>query len=289
MKIGKKIFDVKTKYHIMGILNITPDSFSDGGRYSELSEALDQVEKMIAQGASIIDVGGMSTRPGYTEISIEDEIHRVLPVLKAIKDKFQIPVSLDTYRSEVVEASASYIDMVNDITGLTHDENMAWTVAKYQLSICIMAHKIYNEGSYGIYHDQKADGNQSKDIQSEKYMEYIVQELKNGIKIAIDAGIPNDQIMIDGGVGFGKSHTQNLMTIHHTKELAALGYPVLMATSNKGFMREITGNFQADKVSETITTTIVGAVNGARFFRVHDVELNNRALKTYQAIETMKL
>lgn len=286
MVINNIKFNTKNEFHVMGILNLTPDSFSDGGQYDELVCAVSRVEEMIAQGASIIDVGGMSTRPGHEEISIEEEIKRVLPVLKVINEKFHIPISIDTYRSQVVEEVAPYIHMVNDITGLSGDVKMAETIAKYKLSVCIMAHK-----SHTIHGDIEKTGASVETLQihSMNYINRIKSELKDTINMALEAGVSKDQIIIDGGVGFGKDYNQNLMVIHHTKELADLGYPVLMATSNKGFMREITGNMEKNKSHETVATTIMGATNGASFFRVHDVLANKRALDIYTAVSTKKM
>lgn len=274
MRIGKFEFNTKNQKYIMGILNLTPDSFSDGGVYSDLDKALAHVGEMIAQGATIIDVGGMSTRPGHVEITVNEEIKRVLPVIQAIKEEFDIPVSLDTYRSEVVVAAAPYIDMVNDISGLSYDIHMAQTIAKYKKSVCVMANKCHQMT------------NDKSTVDKNRFITDIILELETSINMALDAGVPSDKIMIDGGVGFGKTYEQNLMIIHHTKDLVHMGYPVLMATSNKGFMREITGNMQANRSAETLATTVLGASSGASFFRVHHVEPNKRALDMYQAINT---
>lgn len=277
MYIGEHNFNNKKKYYIMGILNITPDSFSDGGMYNDLEKALARVEDMIDKGASIIDVGGISTRPGYTEISIEEEIARILPILKAIKEHFDVAISLDTYRSKVVEAAAPYIDMVNDVYGFKYDLNMAKTIHKHNLSVCIVANNKYNTND-DIGRDD-----------SNAYIKKVIQELLGSIEVALKSGIPKNKIMIDGGVGFGKDHVQNLMVIHYTAELVDIGYPVLIATSNKGFMREITGNINPNRSHETVTSTIFGAFKGAQFFRVHDVEANKRALDMYEAISTCSM
>lgn len=284
MLIGNKRFDIENKHYIMGILNVTPDSFSDGGYYNELDKGLSHVASMIEQGASIIDVGGMSTRPGHIEISVDEEIERVLPIIKALKNQFDVPISIDTYRSQVVEAVAPYIDMVNDINGLSYDGCMVDVIAKHDLSLCIMAHRAHQGDIQPIKESMEMkeaylyDGNE--------YINKVIYELEEIITKALNGGIPKDKIMVDGGVGFGKTYEQNLAVIHHTNRLANLGYPLLMATSNKGFMREITGNQSPNKSHETVTTTIMGAIGGASFFRVHDVEANKRSLDMYRAINT---
>lgn len=274
MIIGNKKFDINNRYYIMGILNITPDSFSDGGNFRSFDDALFRTEEMIEQGADIIDFGGESTRPGYTKISIREEIERLAPVLEAVRDRFDIPMSLDTYKSEVVESVYSYIDMVNDIHGLTYDSNMASVIAKNDLSCCIMANKKYGD---------------IDNISGQSYIKYVMQELKDCVDLALNSGISKDKIMLDGGVGFGKDYTQNLVTINRTNEINKLGYPLLMATSNKGFMGKITGTDVKDRRDETVTTTIYGAMNGANFFRVHNVEANKKALQILEAIREERM
>lgn len=290
MYIGNYKFDIGKQCYIMGILNLTPDSFTDGGKFNDLEKALAYVEEMIENGASIIDVGGISTRPGHTEISIYEELERVKPILKAIKEKFNVAISLDSYRSQVVEAVAPYIDMVNDIYGLSYDAHMAETIATHKLSVCLMAHNSYDtiSSQKNTMHVENRE-KKSEKSQSDHYIQHVLEELKVATDRAIKAGIPKNKIIIDGGVGFGKTYEQNLMVIHHTKELVDLGYPVLMATSNKGFIREITGNMDSNRSHETVVTTIIGATQGASFFRVHDVQANKRALDMYQAIHTCSL
>lgn len=282
MRIGKYEFNMNNHHYIMGILNLSPESFGDGGKYSQLDNAFYRLEEMIEEGADIIDIGGQSTRPGYKEITPEEEIERLVPVLSGIKERFDIPISLDTYKSRVARELVPFIDMVNDVRGLDYDGLMGEVIAKNELSCCIMAHKIYKECS-----TQPMGGNlQSK---GEEYIDCVIDELKEGLHRAEEAGIPKDRIILDGGVGFGKDYNQNLYTIHHTSEIALLGYPVLMATSNKGFMREITGNIKKSRRDETVTTTVMGAMLGAKLFRVHDVASNKKALQVYEAITQEKM
>lgn len=273
MIIDNQKYNLESKHYIMGILNLTPDSFSDGGKYNSLDQALYRVETMIKEGADIIDLGGQSSRPGYMEIPFELELERVMPVLEAINNRFFLPISLDTYKSQVVNEAAGLIHMVNDITGLQGDESMARVIKTNNLSCCIMAHKDHKNKEW----EQSTYG--------DNFISEVIEELKLGLSIAETAGISKDKIMIDGGVGFGKNHKENLITINRTKDIVSLGYPVLMATSNKGFMREITGNLDLNRRDETVSTTIMGAMMGARFFRVHDVAANKKALQMFESIQ----
>lgn len=274
MIIGDKIFDLNNKYYIMGILNLTPDSFSDGGKYNDLDSALYRVEEMIAQGADIIDVGAESTRPGHVQISVEEEVGRLAEVLSALKARFDVPISLDTYKSDVVSLVYQYIDMVNDVYGLTYDVKMADVIAKNELSCCIMANK-------------KHISKPSHD--SSEYVKMLIKELDYSLQLARNAGVDKNKIMLDGGVGFGKSYDQNLITINNSENIASMGYPLLMATSNKGFMAKITGTIEKDRRDETVATTVFGALNGANFFRVHNVEANKKALQLIESIRNEKV
>lgn len=286
MIIGNRTFDTKSGYYIMGILNLTPDSFSDGGRYYQKDKALYRVQEMIQQGVDIIDIGGESTRPGHVKISEEEEIQRISQVLESMKEHFDIPISLDTYKSKVVDHLHDYIDMVNDVYGLNYDGTMAEVVARHNLSCCIMAHKTHGSNNEAV-HNHLTSGDRFGGGYGD-YIDSIASELTGALQLANKAGIADNRIMLDGGVGFGKNYEQNLTTINETKTLVNLGYPVLMATSNKGFMSKITGNVDKDRRDETVTTTIYGAMQGARFFRVHNVEANKRALQMLEAIELSK-
>ncbi len=264
MIIKNREFDTTNNHYIMGIVNLTPDSFSDGGKYNGLDQALDRIAHMIENGASIIDIGGESTRPGHVQISDEEEISRIMPLLKAIRERFDIPVSLDTYKPGVVKAALGYIDMVNDVQGLKYDPEMARVIAQNNLCVCIM-HNRNNQDYDDFWND-------------------LIEDLKESLAIAKAAGILDEQIMLDGGVGFAKDYTQNLVTINRTQELVALGYPVLIATSKKGFIGQITGSPVDQRTAGTVATTVIGAMKGASFFRVHDVKENSDALKMVKAI-----
>lgn len=265
MKIGNRMFDTEHDCYIMGILNVTPDSFSDGGQWNDLDRARQHVADMIAEGASIIDVGGESTRPGHVQISIEEEIARVVPYIRMIKENFDIPVSIDSYKSEVVEAAlAAGADLVNDIWGFKYDRRVADVTAKYNVPCCLMHNR--HEPVY------------------ENYMTDVCNDLRESVDIALAAGVQPDQIILDPGVGFGKNYEHNLIITNELEKLIGLGYPVLLATSRKS-MIGLTLDLPSDqRVEGTLVTTVFGVMKGASFIRVHDVKENYRAIKMTQAI-----
>lgn len=265
MKIGNREFDVKNHTYVMGILNVTPDSFSDGGRWNSRDNALRHVQDMIEQGAAIIDIGGESTRPGYTMISDEEEISRVVPMIEMVKQNFDIPVSVDTYKSQVAKAAlAAGADLVNDIWGLKYDEKLAEVIAEKNAPCCLM-------------HNRKQPD----------YKEFIpdmLADLQETVAIAKKAGIPDENIILDPGVGFGKTYENNLEAINRLEEMHVLGYPILLGTSRKSVIA-LTLDVPADeRVEGTLATTVMGVIKGAAFVRVHDVKENYRAVKMTEAI-----
>ena len=215
MIIGNKEFGNHT--YVMGILNVTPDSFSDGGKFNNIDSALKHTEQLINDGADIIDVGGESTRPNYTKISDEEEIERVVPVIEKIKADFDVPVSIDTYKSKVATAAVGAgADLVNDIWGLKYDKNMAEVIAKSGAACCLMHNR------------EKAEYN--------SFVEDVLDDLRETIAIAKKAGIADDKIILDPGVGFAKSYEQNLIITNNVDRLNELGYPVLLGTSRKSMI-----------------------------------------------------
>ena len=264
-KIGSKEFDIENRCYIMGILNVTPDSFSDGGKWNNLDNALKHAEQMIEEGASIIDVGGESTRPGHVVISEKEEIERVIPVIKRLKREFDVPVSIDSYKPNVAAAALEAgADLVNDIWGLKHDEKMAELIANAGVPCCLM-HNRHNTDYVNFITDMKND-------------------LRETISIAQKAGISKDKIILDPGVGFGKTYENNLTAINHLEELRELGYPILLATSRKSVIG-LTLDLPADKrIEGTIATSVMGVLKGASFVRVHDVKENLRAIRMTEAI-----
>lgn len=265
MIIGNREFNTGKHTYIMGILNVTPDSFSDGGKWRDRDRALKHVEEMIAEGMDVVDVGGESTRPGYTMLSDEEEMDRVVPIIREIKARFDIPVSLDTYKSTVAEAGIDAgADLINDIWGLKYDENMAGVIANSGVACCLMHNR--KEPDYVDYiKDVKAD-------------------LEETINIAHNAGIADDKIIIDPGVGFGKTYENNLQIIKYLEELNSFGYPILLGTSRKSVIG-LTLDLPADRRLEgTLVTTVFGVIKGCSFVRVHDIKENYRAIKMAEAV-----
>ena len=265
MRIGQRDFRTKGHTYVMGILNITPDSFSDGGKYNELDKALFHVEEMIKQGMDIVDVGGESTRPGYTMVSEQEEIDRVVPVIEKIKSQFDIPVSLDTYKSEVARAGiAAGADMINDIWGRKYDEKIADVIAQAQIPCCLTHNR--------------------KEAVYKNLIEEILWDLESSLDIAHKAGIADDRIIIDPGVGFGKSYENNLEIIDRIQNFHSLGYPLLLGASRKSVVGMGLDLPVAERMEGTLVTTVYGVKKGVMFVRVHDVKENVRAVKMTEAI-----
>ncbi len=265
MQIGKKIFDLTHEVLIMGILNVTPDSFSDGGKFNTRDTSLKQVEKMITDGADLIDLGGESTRPGHTQIGDAEEIDRVAPMIEAIRQRFDIPISIDTYKSAVGEAALKAgADLVNDIWGFKYDPDLAKVTAKYKVP-CILMHNRNNRNYNHLMTDLNRD-------------------LQESIDIAINAGVSQDTIILDPGIGFAKDYAQNMAVMNHLETLQTLGYPILLGTSRKGFIGLTLDLPVTERVEGTVATTVIGIMKGASIIRVHDVRENKRAAKMTAAI-----
>lgn len=265
MIIGNKNFDTNNHTYIMGILNVTPDSFSDGGRYNSIDAALLQAEKMIREGADILDIGGESTRPGYTQITDAEEIERTAPVIEKIKSNFDVPVSIDTYKSSVAKAALQAgADLVNDIWGFKYDDKIAEATARYGAACCLMHNR-----TEAIY---------------QNFIPDVINDLKDSIIIAQKAGIPDNKIMLDPGVGFGKTYEMNLEIIRDLHRLKELGYPVLLGTSRKSVIGLTLDLPATERVEGTLATTIYGMMKGCSFVRVHDIKENKRAIQMMEAI-----
>jgi dihydropteroate synthase len=265
MIIGKKEFDTVNHTYVMGILNVTPDSFSDGGKYNKLDQALIHAEEMVSQGADILDVGGESTRPGHTKISDAEEIERVAPVIERLKAEYDVPVSVDTYKSAVAEAAIKAgADLVNDIWGLKYDPKMAEVIARYNAACCLMHNR--DEAEYN------------------DFIKDFMDDMRDCVRLAKEAGIADDRIMLDPGVGFGKTYEMNLTIIREIAVMKELGYPILLGTSRKSVIG-LTLDLPSDQREEgTLATTVYGMVQGCAFVRVHDVEANKRAIRMMEAI-----
>ncbi len=265
MRIGNQEFELEKHTYVMGILNVTPDSFSDGGRWNELDAALYRVEEMLEGGMNILDIGGESTRPGYTQLTEAEEIARVIPVIEAVRARFDVPISLDTYKSEVAEAGISAgVNLLNDIWGLKYDERMAAVIAASGLPCCLMHNR-----KETVYVD---------------FMQEVASDLADTLFLAKSAGIHEDKIILDPGVGFGKTYEQNLEVIQCLEQLKVLGCPLLLGCSRKsviGLTLDLPAN---ERLEGTLATTVLGVVKGCGFVRVHDIKENVRVIRMTEAI-----
>ena len=266
MRIGNREFDTENGVYVMGILNVTPDSFSDGGRWLERDAALRQAAKMAAEGAAIIDIGGESNRPGHRPVGAEEEAARALPVIAAVKRETGLPVSVDTYRHETARlALEAGADMVNDIWGLRYDGGeMARLIAQSGAACCLM-------------HNRKS-------AEYRDFMPELLEDLRGTLDLAAAAGIARERIILDPGIGFAKSCEQNLTAMHRLDELAALGCPILLAASRKSVIGLSLGLPVEERLEGTLATTAIGVLQGATFVRVHDVKENLRAARMALAI-----
>lgn len=280
MKIGNKDFDFESPHtYVMGILNVTPDSFSDGGRFDKMDAALYHVEEMVQQGADIIDVGGESTRPGYTKITVGEEIARVTSVLEAVKKRFDIPVSIDTYKAPVMDAALSAgADLANDIWGLRYDSlfaeegkkavwdcgTMAEIVAKYQVPVCVMHNR--------------------KNAEYDNLIEDMLSDFKECISIGEKAGMERKQMILDPGVGFGKTYEHNLMVLANLKRFLEPGLPLLLAASRKSVIGLTLDLPVTEREEGTLVTTVLAVENAWNMVRVHDVGKNVRAIRMAEKI-----
>ncbi len=265
MKIGTREFQTSGKTYVMGILNVTPDSFSDGGKWNRLDRALFHVEELLQEGMDVLDIGGESTRPGYTLLPDQEEIDRVIPAIEAVKARFDVPVSLDTYKSAVAKAGLSAgADMINDIWGLKYDAGMAKVIGDAGVPCCLMHNR--------------------KEPDYTDYLPDLVNDLGETLALAQAGGIPKAQIILDPGVGFGKTYENNLDIIHHLEVLAPLGCPVLLGTSRKSVVGLTLDLPPVQRVEGTLVTTVFGVLKGCMFVRVHDVKENVRAIRMAQSI-----
>lgn len=265
MRIGNKEFNIGERTYIMGILNVTPDSFSDGGKFNEIEAAVAQAKKLVEDGADIIDIGGESTRPGAEYVTEEEEIKRVVPIIKAIKEQLDVIISIDTYKSKTAEeAVKAGADIINDIWGAKYDKNIAKVAAKYNVPIILMHNR------------------QPKPY--ENLMKDVVADLQESIDIAIKAGVKKENIILDPGIGFAKTYEENLIVMNNCEIIKEMGYPILLGTSRKS-MIGLTLNLPVnERVEGTLATTVMGIMKGLEFVRVHDVLENKRVAVMTDAI-----
>jgi dihydropteroate synthase len=251
---------------IMGILNVTPDSFSDGGKFTQVDSALRQVETMINDGASIIDIGGESTRPGAVDVSESDEISRIIPVLKAIKQRFEVAVSIDTSKSAVMsEAIEHGADLINDVRAL-QNENCLAVIAQSTIPVCLM----HMQGM-------------PRTMQSNPHYEDMIKEIlaffNTRINACVNVGINKERIILDPGFGFGKTLEQNYQLLAKLTEFKSLGLPLLSGTSRKSMIGNLLNRDVSERLSGSLTTAVLAVQNGASIIRVHDVKETMDAMK----------
>ncbi len=259
-------FEFGKKTYVMGILNATPDSFSDGGQYLSVSKAVTHAEQMVREGADIIDVGGESTRPGATPVCADEEIARVIPVIEGIRQVTDTPISIDTYKASVAEAAlASGAQIINDVWGFQKDREMAKVAAAYNVPAILMHNQV--------------DTHYAGDI-----VAAIKAFFETSLKIAEAAGVAKHQIVLDPGIGFGKNLSQNLEVMRRLDEICALGYPVLLGTSRKSMIGKVLDLPAHERLVGTLVTTAMGIQSGVEIVRVHDIQANVRACRMADAI-----
>lgn len=262
-----RVLSLGAEAAMMGILNVTPDSFSDGGQFASTAAAATRGERLVAEGAAMIDVGGQSTRPGYTEISVEEEIARVVPVIEALLGRVSVPLSIDTYKPEVARAALrAGAHLVNDVHGLQGDSGMAVLAAEFNCPVIVM-------------HQEKGFASAPGDT-----MEKLLSYFRHSLALAAEAGVAPERVILDPGIGFLKTQDQNLEIIGRIAELRSLGRPLLLGASRKSFIGNVLGLPSTERLEGTLATTALAAWNGIELIRVHDVAANVRVARMIGAI-----
>ncbi len=271
---GNHSLNLSNRTHIMGVLNVTPDSFSDGGLYIQGDKAIEQGIAMAREGADIIDIGGESTRPYSETVPCDKEIARVIPVIEALSKDIKIPISIDTCKAKVaVEALKAGASMINDISALRFDPEMASVVAEAGVPVILM-------------HMQGTPGDMQKNPTYDNLIQEILDFLRDAIERAVKAGIRKDLIIIDPGIGFGKTFHHNLEIIKELRQFSSLERPILLGTSRKAFIGHILQNEPDERDTGTMATVSAGILNGAHIVRVHDVKRTLETVKIIDAIKT---
>lgn len=267
-----RTFTLGKRTLLMGILNVTPDSFSDGGLYFEKEKAIAHGLRMIEEGADLIDIGGESTRPGSKPIGVEEELRRVVPVVETLARERDTPISIDTYKAAVarkaIEAGAQ---MINDISGLHFDPSLAEVAAQADVPLVLM-------------HIRGTPETMQVNVHYDSLFSEILKYLKEGIERAESAGVDPDQILVDPGIGFGKTVEDNLLLLKHLAEFRVLGKPILLGTSRKSFIGKILGTEVHDRLEGSLASMVVGVLHGAHILRCHDIPQAKRALAIVDAI-----
>ena len=267
LAVGSRIFELGKRTYLMGILNVTPDSFSDGGQFNLQEKAIEHALQMADEGADIIDIGGESTRPGHYQVSAEEELKRVLPIINALKkvQSFKLPLSIDTYKAKVAEATLDAgVEMLNDVWGLKADPALAATAARYRVPVCLM-HNRRNTNYVDLICE-------------------VIAELEESVALALEAGINEEIIIIDPGIGFGKNLEQNLEVMLHLKDFGQLGYLLLLGTSRKSMIGKTLDLPVEERLEGTAATVAYGISAGADIIRVHDVKEMKRVIDMTDAM-----
>ncbi|KQL27421.1 dihydropteroate synthase [Cytobacillus solani] len=265
IQCGPYSLDYSKKTLIMGVLNITPDSFSDGGKYNHLDQAVERAMQMVQDGADIIDIGGESTRPGFIKVSAEEEIERVTPIIRAVSEAVNIPISIDTYKAEVAkEAIKAGAHIINDIWGAKADEDMPRVAAELQVPIVLM-HNRANQDYSAFYRD-------------------VVNDLYESISLVRQAGVKDENIILDPGIGFAKDLSYNLEMMRDLDKLVSLGYPVLLGTSRKSMIGGVLDLPVDERMEGTGATVCYGIQKGCHIMRIHDVKEMARMAKMMDAL-----
>ncbi len=255
----------KKRTLIMGIVNLTPDSFSDGGKYDEVERAVERAKQLVEDGADIIDIGGESTRPGATMVDEAEEIRRVVPIIEKVAKEISVPISIDTYKPEVAkQAIEAGAEIINDVWGAKWDKRMARVAADYNVPIILMHNRVdptYND-----------------------LMQDVILDLEESISICLDAGVPKEQIILDPGIGFAKTHEENLEVMRHLDQITGMGYPVLLGTSRKSLIAKTLQLPVDERVEGTGATVCYGIMKGCHIMRVHDVKEMFRMAKMMDAL-----
>jgi dihydropteroate synthase len=272
LNFSKKTLDISFRTHLMGVLNVTPDSFSDGGNFLDVEDAIRRGIKMAEEGADIIDVGGESTRPGSDPIEIGEELSRVIPVIEALSKEIDIPISIDTYKSEVAKkALEAGAEMINDISALRFDPKMKEVAAEYQVPIALM-------------HIKGTPKNMQENPYYEDVIKEIIEYLRESIQLAKDGGIEEKNIIIDPGIGFGKRLDDNLNILKNLKEFSILNCPILVGPSRKSFIGKVLNLPVEERLEGSLAALAVAIMNGANIVRVHDVKESKRVAGLVDAI-----
>jgi dihydropteroate synthase len=252
LRCGDYELDLRKKTMIMGIVNVTPDSFSDGGRFYDIDRAVEHAKRLVADGADIIDIGGESTRPGAEKVPLEEELRRVIPVVKAVAQEIDVPISIDTYKAEVAkQAIEAGAHIINDVWGAKADAKMAEVAAFYDVPIILMHNR--------------------HDLQYRDLISDMISDLMESVAIVKRAGVKDENIILDPGIGFAKTVEHNLEIMRRLDEFTKLGYPLLLGTSRKRFIGHVLDLPVNERVEGTGATVCLGIVKGAHIVRVHDV------------------